>query len=167
MLPEVKMDLEGKMTIEERYQYLRRMKKRYQKANRQERSRLLDEMEAYTGLHRKSLIRLLKSPRAKERGPSYGSDIRAIIALAAQALDYPCAERLQPVLLPTAKNLARWEDLHLTPEQEEKLAKISVATLRRILNSLHRDKPRPAPSFLTRPQPMAQGSSYAPAPLQP
>jgi hypothetical protein len=48
MLPEVKMDLEDKMTIEERYQYLRRMKKRYQKANRQERSRLLDEMEAYT-----------------------------------------------------------------------------------------------------------------------
>jgi hypothetical protein len=46
MLPEVKMDL-----VKERYQYLRRMKKRYQKANRQERSRLLDEMEAYTGLH--------------------------------------------------------------------------------------------------------------------
>jgi hypothetical protein len=148
MLPEVKMDLEDKMTIEERYQYLRRMKKRYQKANRQERSRLLDEMEAYTGLHRKSLIRLLKSPRTKERGPSYGSDIRAIIALAAQALDYPCAERLQPVLLSTVKNLARWEDLHLTPEQEEKLTKISVATLRRILNSLHRDKPRPAPHSL-------------------
>jgi hypothetical protein len=153
MLPEVKMDMEDKMTIEERYQYLRRMKKRYQKANRQERSRLLDEMEAYTGLHRKSLIRLLKTDikrrlRTKERGPSYGSDIRAIIALAAQALDYPCAERLQPVLLSTVKNLARWEDLHLTPEQEEKLTKISVATLRRILNSLHRDKPRPAPHSL-------------------
>jgi len=43
MLPEVKMDM-----VKERYQYLRRMKKRYQKANRQERSRLLDEMEAYT-----------------------------------------------------------------------------------------------------------------------
>jgi hypothetical protein len=108
MLPEVKMDLEEKMTIEERYQYLRQMKKRYQKANRQERSRLLDEMEAYTGLHRKSLIRLIKTdikrrPRTKGRGPSYGSDIRAIIAL-----DYPCAERLQPVLLSTAKNLAHW-----------------------------------------------------------
>jgi len=50
MLPEVKMDME------EKYQYLRRMKKRYVKANRKERSRLLDEMEAYTGLHRKSLI---------------------------------------------------------------------------------------------------------------
>jgi|GEM_PF-3747428 len=58
------------------------------------------------------LIRLLKTDlkrrhRTKERGPSYSSDTRAIIAPAAQALDYPCAERLQPVLLSTAKNLAR------------------------------------------------------------
>ena len=147
MLPEVKVDME------EKYQYLRRMKKRYVKANRKERSRLLDEMEAYTGLHRKSLIRLLKtdlkrSQRSRERGPSYGSDLRAIIALTAQALDYPCAERLQPVLLSTAKSLAHWENFHLTPEQEEKLAKISVATLRRILNSIHRDKPRPTPHSL-------------------
>jgi len=81
------------MTIQEQYQYLRRMKRRYQKASRQERSRTLDGMEAYTGWHR-NLIRS------------------------------------------TAKNLARWG---------KKLAKISVATLRRILNSLHRDKPRPAP----------------------
>jgi len=35
---------------------LRRMKKRYQKANRQERSRLLDEREACTGLHRRSYL---------------------------------------------------------------------------------------------------------------
>jgi len=32
------------------------MKKRYQKANRQERSRLLDEREACTGLHRRSYL---------------------------------------------------------------------------------------------------------------
>jgi hypothetical protein len=37
------------------------MKKRYIKANRKERSHLLDEMEAYTNLHRKSLIRLLRT----------------------------------------------------------------------------------------------------------
>jgi len=36
-------------------------KKRYIEANRKERGRLLDEMETYTGLHRKSLIRLFKT----------------------------------------------------------------------------------------------------------
>ena len=55
------MRMEEKMSIEERYQYLRRMKKRYIKAGRKERSHLLDEMEAYTNLHRKSLIRLLRT----------------------------------------------------------------------------------------------------------
>jgi len=45
MLPEVKMNLEEPMTIEERYPYLRRRKKQYPKADRQERSRLLDETE--------------------------------------------------------------------------------------------------------------------------
>ena len=50
------METEEKMTMQEQYQYLRRMKRRYQKASRQERSRTLDGMEAYTGLHR-NLIR--------------------------------------------------------------------------------------------------------------
>jgi len=58
---------------------LRRMKKRYQKANRQEQRRLLDEREACTGLRRKSLIRLMgtdlqRRPRSRERGPTYGPD---------------------------------------------------------------------------------------------
>jgi hypothetical protein len=142
--------MEEKMSIEERYQYLRRMKKRYIKANRKERSHLLDEMEAYTNLHRKSLIRLLRTeimrhPRTRERGPSYSPEIRLIIAMTAKALDYPCAERLQPVLLPTAQNLARLGTFYLNHEKEEELARISMATLRRILKSIHRDKPRHAP----------------------
>jgi len=50
------MSTEETMTIDERYKYLRCMKRRYRKANRKERSRLLDEMEAVAGLHRKSLF---------------------------------------------------------------------------------------------------------------
>ena len=50
-----------KMTIDERYKYLRQMQKKYKKAGRKERGRLLDEMEAVTSLHRKSLIRLMNS----------------------------------------------------------------------------------------------------------
>ena len=67
------MPTEDKMTIDERRKYLRTMKKRYIKAARKERSRLLDEMEAVTGLHRKSLSRLMngsleRKPRRKQRG---------------------------------------------------------------------------------------------------
>lgn len=67
------MDLKETMTINERYKYLRVMQKRYRKADKESRSALLDEMETATGLHRKSLIRLLKGnlirkKRKKQRG---------------------------------------------------------------------------------------------------
>jgi hypothetical protein len=55
------MTNEEKMTIDERYKYLRKMQGHYQQASPQERSDLLDEMERVTDLHRKSLIRLMKN----------------------------------------------------------------------------------------------------------
>ena len=53
------MPTEDEMTLNERRKYLKRMKPRYLKANRKERGFLLSEMEQVTGLHRKSLTRLL------------------------------------------------------------------------------------------------------------
>ncbi len=53
------MPNEEKMTLNERREYLRLTKKRYLKATKLERGCLLDEMEAITGLFRKSLIRLM------------------------------------------------------------------------------------------------------------
>ena len=61
MLPEGTMSTDDKMTIDERWKYLRRMRKRYLKADRTGRSQLLSEMEAVTGQHRKSLIRRIPS----------------------------------------------------------------------------------------------------------
>jgi len=81
------MPNEEKMTINERRpyripweKYLRLVKKRYLKANRLERRGLLDEMEAVTGSHRKSLIRLMNgslecNPRRKQRGRTYPTGI--------------------------------------------------------------------------------------------
>jgi len=54
------MTTEDKMTIDERWKYLRAMKKRYIKAGRTEKGQLLDEMEAVTGMHRRALIRRMK-----------------------------------------------------------------------------------------------------------
>ena len=63
------MSDEDKMTIDERRKYLRMVKKRYIKANKVHRGILLDEMEAVTGLHRKSLVRLMAS-NLKRKGAS-------------------------------------------------------------------------------------------------
>ena len=54
------MPAEEEMTVDERRKYLNRMRGRYWAADRMRRGELLTEMEAVTGLHRKSLIRLVR-----------------------------------------------------------------------------------------------------------
>jgi len=88
------MEDKEKMTVDERYKYLRQMQKRYKKAGRKERGRLLDEMEAVTSLHRKSLIRLMNSnivrrKRIRQRGVVYGSEVKYVVAHVARSLNYP------------------------------------------------------------------------------
>ena len=66
------------MTIDERRKHLRLVQNRYLKAKKSEKGRLLDRLETITGLHRKSLIRLLASnlerkPRRKTRSPDIPS----------------------------------------------------------------------------------------------
>jgi hypothetical protein len=60
------MVVEDKMTIDERRKYLRKTLELYHEANRKERSHLLDEMETVAELHRKSLIRLMKSSLVRQ-----------------------------------------------------------------------------------------------------
>ena len=67
------MSTEESMSIDERRKYLKKMQKRYRKANYQEKGMLLDEMAAMTELHRKSLVRLMngsldRKARRKQRG---------------------------------------------------------------------------------------------------
>ena len=112
------MNPEVSMSVDERRKILIRVQARYRQASRRVRSRMLDERQAITGLHRKSLIRLLRGdlrrkPRRRQRGPTYGLKVREAIRLCAQALDDPCAERLQPVLVATARHLARHGHLRL------------------------------------------------------
>ncbi len=67
---------EDEMSVNERRKYLKRMKVRYVAATRGERGRLLTELEQVTGLHRKSLTRLMHAgslERQKHDGPAPGS----------------------------------------------------------------------------------------------
>ena len=126
------------MSIEERYKYLRLMQPRYRQANRETKKRLLNEMEAFTGLHRKSLIRRLKGgltqkSRAREREVSYGPEVDAAVAVIWEALDYVCAERLQPSLVSTGELLAQHGELHWSPSLAARLATISISSVQRHL----------------------------------
>ena len=73
MVPSTDNVIEGampddtQMTITQRRTYLGRMHERYRRADRLGRGQLLDEMETVTGMHRKSLLRLLQAPTLRRQ----------------------------------------------------------------------------------------------------
>ena len=137
------------LTLDERRKYLKRVWPRYLQANRSERSTLLTEMEQVTAMHRKSIIRLMKGAslerkkRNTSRPPTYGKEVRQVVILVWESLDYICAQRLVPQLLSTARHLARFGELDtvgvtLTPHLEQQLACISQATVQRMMNRIRK-----------------------------
>src|SRR6266700_2492191 len=144
------MPTEDEMNVSERRTYLKRMSVRYVAAKRAERGQLLTKMEQVTGLHRKSLTRLMhagslaRKKRVKQRARTYGLAVEQVIVRVWESRDYICAERLTPGLLKMAQHLAGFEPLGLTSQVQEQLATISRATVARIL-SRHSSKVRRLP----------------------
>lgn len=141
------MRVKERMTINERRTYLGIMRDRYVAANRKERGQLLDEMAKITGLHRKSLIRLMngdlaRQPRKKQRGRTYGIAVHRALKVIAESRDFICADRLQPTLVKMAKHLAHHGELEVTPVLLAQLESISVSTVKRILRRLKQDEPQ-------------------------
>jgi len=141
------MPNEEKMSISERRKYLRLIKKRYLKASKFERGSLLHEMEAITGLHRKSLIRLMSSSlerkrRRKQRGRTYGPEVDDALRVISDSFDHICAERLQPNLVWMATHLAQHGEIEASPHLLDQLSHISLSTVRRILTRIRQDEPR-------------------------
>ena len=136
------------MTITERRKYLARMLPRYLAADRPQQSLLLTEMQTVTGLHRKSLLRLLnasslaRQPRSRQRARTYGAPLDDALRLIWETLDYICAERLTPALLPTAQLLVQHAELTLTDDLLVQLGQISVASVQRRLSRFTQDTPR-------------------------
>lgn len=142
------MDFDTEMTIDERREYLGRMLPRYRAAGRAGRGALLTEMGAVTGLHRRSLVRLLaggdlsRHPRRAQRGRTYGAAVDDAIRVVWESLDFVCAERLTPALAGTARLLAGHGELALAPETAAQLGAISEATVQRRLARFGLDTPR-------------------------
>jgi len=136
------------MTLAERRKYLGRVRPRYVLAARAEQSRLLDEMEAVTGMHRKSLLRLLhapslaRRPRSTPRAKTYGARVEDAIRVIWESLDYICAERLTPALAPTAQLLLAHGELVLSDAVLAQLGTISIASVQRRLKRFTQDAPR-------------------------
>jgi len=153
------------MNVNERRKYLHKMWGRYRNADKSEKSRLLDEIEAVTGLHRKSIIRtingqLSRKKRSRERGREYGVEVDDAIRVIARSLDYPCAERLQPNLVWMAVHLRAHGELLFLSETVEKLGRVSISTVKRILKRVGRSDSKVASQKPNQPSSPGLRKSY-------
>jgi hypothetical protein len=119
---------------------VRRRRAEYVKAKtRAERSRILDELVAQTGSHRKSLLRLLSGPdTAKPPSPppgrtsKYGVVLPPLRKLWAASF-FACGKRLEPFIPELLELLVAAGEIQVTPYQGELLRSASSATIDRLL----------------------------------
>jgi hypothetical protein len=128
--------------------------KRYRKAAKKEKGRMLDEFCALTGYNRSyaaSVLRKGPSRRAmpakslkpvvtrrRGRKPLYGAEVKKALVKVWAVLDCPCGKRLVAALPETVAALERFGEIRLNGEVREKLLSMSAATADRLLASERR-----------------------------
>lgn len=141
------MTTDDTMTIDEVYKYLRKMRSAYAEADQTKKGRMLDDMERVTGRHRKSLIRLLRGPlercpRRQQRRRTYQADFDAALRRIYESYGCICAERLHPNLTALAAQLAKHDEVDLTPSLQAQLATVGLTTVRERLQRFRQDEPQ-------------------------
>jgi hypothetical protein len=127
------------MDMRSRNQYLKLLQRRYIGASKEERGRILDEYCENTGQHRKYVIRKIRTPIVvdgrvrRQRRRVYDQDVVVALAKLWKIFDYPCGQRLAPLLKVEVERLRGLGELTVTDEVAEKLLVISSATIDRQL----------------------------------
>jgi hypothetical protein len=113
---------EGTVTRTSLREYAAVQRERDQRANRADKHRLLDEMVAVTGMHRKAAIRLLRRPPRAWSTPiragrprRYGAEVAAAVEVLWQASGRIGAHRLHPFVAELLDRLLQCGELSLAP----------------------------------------------------
>ncbi len=115
------------------------LRPRYTLGNRTAKQRILDELVAITGYHRKYAIQVLNHPptgRTRKRRacqPKYGGRVRAALEQVWRTANCICGKRLVPVLAEFVTALERHGELKLDGETRRQLLCLSPATADRLL----------------------------------
>jgi hypothetical protein len=128
------------MDIRARREYTAVIRERYWGAHsKKEKSLILDEYCANTGQARKYVIRKLRStenpdlkPR-RQRQVLYDGQVTAALAQMWEIFDYPCGQRLRPLIDSQTDRLRQFGELPISDEVAAKLKKMSAATIDRKL----------------------------------
>lgn len=129
-----------KMSMGARNEYLKVVRERYFKAkNKAEKSRILDEYCQNTGQNRKYAITRIwseegsRSMRRKGRRSNYDGEVTPVLAHIWEVFDYPCGQRLKPILETEVERLRHLGEIDCSDEVARKLREISAATIDRKL----------------------------------
>jgi hypothetical protein len=126
------------MDMHSRDQYLKQLRTEYLRTkSKKGKGRLLDEAGKRTGLNRKYLIRKLKhlsnldknKIRPRRRKQFYDVYVRASLVRCWEIFDYPCGQRLKPLLKQEVERLRELGELRCSDEVAQKLKAISARTI--------------------------------------
>jgi len=120
------------MDMKSRNQYLKELRKEYLKTkSKKEKEELLNEAEKRTKLKRKYLMNKLKpksnmdklSSEKRRREEYYDGYVRSALAVMWKAFDYPCGQRLEPILKSEIDRMRRLRELDCSDNVAFKLKK--------------------------------------------
>jgi len=144
------------MSMTARNEYFGVLRERYYQAEtKKEKTQILDEYCQNTGQSRKYVISRMHQrvdliPRKrKPKEATYDGEITAALAKVWEIFDYPCGQRLKPLLDSQVSHLRELGELQITDEIAAKLSSISPATIDRKLRKqreiFHLQKARGVP----------------------
>jgi len=119
------------------------IKPRYLKADKKGKNKMLDEFCRNTSYNRKYAIKILQAGydnnRVQKRGRKarkkiYTSEVILMVIKIWELLEFPCGQRLKPMLMPMIDSLVRCGELKVSQAIRDKLATISAKTLDRRLD---------------------------------
>src|SRR3989304_1643982 len=126
------------MDMHSRNQYLKQLRIEYLRTkSKKVKGRLLDEAQKRTGLRRKYLIRKLrvlsnldkKRVKGRRRKQVYDGDVKVALVKCWEIFDYPCGQRLKPLLSQEVQRLRELGELICSDEVADKLKRISARTI--------------------------------------
>jgi hypothetical protein len=111
---------------------------RYLRGTKKVKTRILNEFEANTGMHRKAAIRLLNrrpKPVGNKGGRPrvYGLELTAALKTAWEATDRLCSRRLQPFLPELLRVLMVKGEVRISEEAYREICQMSPSTIDRTL----------------------------------
>jgi hypothetical protein len=125
------------MNFEARNQYMETLRETYLKADKKEKGRILDEYCRNTGQERKYAIKKFrykaglkpKGSARKARKEYYNGRVKAALAKLWIIFDYPCGQRLAPLLKDESAKLRMLDEIECSEETLRKLQRITPSTI--------------------------------------